>query len=91
MFSPTSRYLNAGTYTVRTSTGTSVIVSRLPVRSSPSLRGFHTRTEGQRLDGIAAHYLADATRFWRLCDAGDAVAPDALAARDSIAVPAKER
>jgi hypothetical protein len=90
MFSPNSRYANAGTYTIRTSSGVTVAVSRLPIRSRPSTRGIHPRTEGQRLDGIAAHYLADATAFWRLCDAGDAVAPDALAVRDRIALPAKE-
>ena len=66
-------------------------MSRLAVRSRPAIRGFHPRTEGQRPDALAAHYLADATAFWRLCDAGDALAPDALAARDLVAVPAKER
>jgi hypothetical protein len=91
MFAPNSRYAIAGTYTIRTAKGANVTVSRLPVRARPLVRGLHTRTEGQRPDGIAAHYLADATAFWRLCDAGDAVAPDALAARDRVAVPAKER
>lgn len=91
MFSSNSRYANAGTYTIRRSSGASVVVTRLPTRAHPRIRGFHTRGEGQRPDGIAAHYLADATAFWRLCDAGDAVAPDALAARDLVAVPAKDR
>ncbi len=87
MFLPNSRYANAGTYTVRTSTGAAVTVVRLPIRSAPAVRGFHPRTETQRPDLIAAHYLGDATAFWRLCDAGGAVAPDALAARDRIAIP----
>jgi hypothetical protein len=91
MFLPNSRYANAGTYSVPTNGGVKVNVSRLPVRTRVQVRGFHSRTEGQRPDGIAAHYLADATAFWRLCDAGDALAPDALAARDRIAVPAKGR
>ena len=91
MFLPNSRYANAGTYCVLTKGGVNVIVSRLPVRARTQVRGFHPRTEGQRPDGIAAKYLADATAFWRLCDAGDAVAPDALAARDRIAVPATGR
>jgi hypothetical protein len=90
MFFANSRYVRAGTYSISTGRG-SVTVCRLPVRRRPPLRGFHLRVEGQRPDGIAANYLADATHFWRLCDAGDAVAPDALAARDRIAVPDKER
>ena len=87
MFLANSRYATAGTYTVRTTHGVSVTVIRMPVRAAPAIRGFHTRTEGQRLDGIAAHYLADATGFWQLCDASEAIAPDALAARETIAVP----
>jgi hypothetical protein len=38
----------------------------------------------------AAHYLADATAFWRLCDAGDATAPDAHAVRDDVAIPTRD-
>jgi hypothetical protein len=91
MFFPNSRYANAGTYTVRTSTGASINVTRLPVRPRPAVRGFHARDDTQRPDLIASHYLGDATAFWRLCDAGDAVAPDALAARDLIAIPGKDR
>ena len=91
MFLTNSRYANAGTYTILTTGGTSVTVSRVPVRLRPAILGFHRRTEGQRPDALAAHYLADPTAFWRLCDAGDALAPDALAARDLLAIPAKER
>lgn len=91
MFSPNSRYANAETSIVTTASGARVTVCRLPVRPRPAIRGFHRRIDDQRPDGIAAHYLADATAFWRLCDAGDAMVPDALAAREFIAVPAKER
>jgi hypothetical protein len=49
--------------------------------------GVHARTEGQRLDHIAAHFLADATAFWRLCDASEVIAPDALAASEVVAIP----
>ena len=91
MFTRTSRYANAGTYATRTAGGATVIATRLPIRPPPPIRGFHTRLDTQRPDLLAAHYLGDATAFWRLCDAGDAVAPDALAARTQIAVPAKDR
>lgn len=87
MFFPGSRYASAGTYTVRMRDGTTVVVTRIPLRARPRIRGLHIRNETQRPDLIAAHYLGDATAFWRLCDAGDAVAPDALAARERIAIP----
>lgn len=87
MFRPTSRYADAPTYTARTASGATVTAVRLPLRARPTIRGFHTRLDTQRPDLIAAHYLGDATAFWRLCDAGDAIAPDALAARARIAIP----
>ena len=89
MFSSNSRYAEAGTVTVSTRSG-DVTATKMPIRPRPPLRGFHRRTDGQRLDHIASHYLRDATAFWRLCDAADAVAPDALAARDTVAVPDSE-
>ena len=89
MFSSNSRYAKAGTVTVRTRSG-EVTATRLPIRPRPPVRGLHRRAEGQRLDHIASHYLRDATAFWRLCDAADAIAPDALAARATVAVPDPE-
>ncbi len=91
MFYPNSRYANAGTYTARTASGATFTVTRLPIRLRPAIRGFHPRVDTQRPDLIASRYLGDATAFWRLCDAGDAIAPDALAARDLVGVPAKDR
>jgi hypothetical protein len=91
MFFPGSRYATAGTYLARTASGRAVLVTRLPLRPQPFVRGFHPRDDTQRPDLIAAHYLGDATAFWRLCDAADAVAPDALAARDLVAIPDRER
>jgi hypothetical protein len=90
MFFSTSRYAASSTYPVRTADGEDVLAIRLPVRARPVVRGFHPRTDPQRPDLIAAHYLGLATGFWRLCDAGNAIAPDALAARPRIAIPAKD-
>jgi len=91
VFFPGSRYENAATYTARKPDGTSVTVIRLPVRPAAPTRGLHPRTDGERLDLLAARYLSDPTAFWRLCDAGDALSPDALAARDLVAIPPRER
>jgi hypothetical protein len=91
MFFPGSRYQKMATYTVTEPNGREVMAVRLPLPSPAPLLGFHRRLIDQRLDHIAAHYLADATAFWRLCDANAAVVPDALAAHDLIGIPRKGR
>ena len=45
------------------------------------------RRRGQRLDLIANYFLNDATAFWQLCDANNAVVPDALSAHDLVGIP----
>lgn len=90
MFFPGSRYEKQATYLVTQSDGTQVVVARLPLPTGGRLLGFHRRHEGQRLDLIAARYLADATAFWQLCNANNQIAPDALAARELVGIPAKE-
>jgi hypothetical protein len=90
MFYPGSRYASMGTYTFTRSDGSVVSVVRLPQPLGNPVIGYHRRQSGQRLDLIASHYLAEATAFWRLCDANDAVVPDALAAHDLVAIPGTE-
>lgn len=87
MFSSTSRYADAGTYQVTLADGSAVVVTRIPRRAAPNPIGWHRRSENERLDVIAYQFLDDATRTWALCDANDAIAPDALAAHDLIAIP----
>jgi hypothetical protein len=89
VFFPNSRYIDAGTMEVPGPTGRPVRVTRMPVRPAPVIRGDHRRHEGQRLDHLAAHYLADPTLFWRVCDASDAVVPDALAIVELVRIPVK--
>jgi hypothetical protein len=91
MFFPGSRYEKMATYTVTQANGRTVTAVCLPLPSAAPLLGYHRRLVEQRLDHIAAHYLADATAFWRLCDANDAVVPDALASHDLIGIPPKGR
>ena len=43
---------------------------------------------GDRLDLLAFQYLDDATAFWRICDANNAMVAGTLAARPLIAIPA---
>ncbi len=87
MFFSGSRYANAGTYTITLPNGTIVAVTRTPLPSSSTLMGFHRRLQGQRLDLIASRYLASPTAFWQLCDANNAMIPDALAAHNLVGIP----
>jgi hypothetical protein len=89
MFFPGSRYQNAGTYTFTTITGIVVTATNLPVPRRGTLLGYHQRSQRQRLDLIANHYLSDPTTFWRLCDANGSVVPDALPGHALIGIPAK--
>jgi hypothetical protein len=87
MFFPGSRYANTGTSTFTRADGAIISLVRLPQPLPNPVIGYHRRQQAQRLDLIASHYLSDATTFWRLCDANNAIVPDALAARDLIGIP----
>lgn len=91
MFSPNSRYAGSPTYQVTLPSGATVSAVILPLPRGGAILGFHRRLEGQRLDHLANYYLKDPTAFHRLCDVNGAIAPDALAARDLVAIPVKGR
>jgi hypothetical protein len=83
-----SRYQNTGTYAVTRPDGTLVTALRLPLPRPAVLRGYHQhRADAGRLDLVANFFLKDATAFWQLCDANNAMVPDALAVRDLIGIP----
>lgn len=87
MFFPGSRYLSLTPYTVTRPDGSVVRVTRTPTPGPTLVLGYYRRASNDRLDQISARFLADATRFWHVCDANGAVVPDALAARDLVGVP----
>lgn len=87
MFSAISRYANAGRYQVTLADGSAVTVTRIPPLVPRTPIGWHRRTDGERLDLIAYHYLKDATAAWQLCEANNAISPDALATHELIAIP----
>ena len=87
MFSPTSRYADAGSYQVTLADGSVVTATYIPAPVVRAPIGWHRRADGERLDLIAYQYLGDATRAWQLCEANDAISPDALAAHELIAIP----
>jgi hypothetical protein len=81
MFSITSRYYNIPTATRETPDGRKIVYVRrrfVPPPERFELLLEHLVTQGERLDLIAAQYLADPEQFWRLCDANGAIRPDEL-------------
>ena len=87
MFLPGSRYAVAGTAQAVRADGTIVTVTLIPLPVPRTVLGWHRRTEGERLDLIAYQYLKDPAQGWILCEANDCLVPDALAARELIAIP----
>jgi hypothetical protein len=88
MFIANSRYAKQAVYIATTSDGRQVPAVTLPKPPlATGLAGFHTRRVGERLDLVAARFLADPTWFWRLCDANNTPVPDALAARALVGIP----
>ena len=87
MFDSNSRYAAAGTYQVTLDDGSVVVVTRVPRPPSRTPIGWYRRGEGERLDVISYQFLKDATKAWALCDANEAVVPDALAAHELIGIP----
>ena len=82
MFEPGSRYFALEEATFTFADGRTVAYKRrrfLPQgRTLPRL-AVVTVEAGDRLDLIAARTLGDPEQFWRICDANDAVDPEALA------------
>jgi len=88
MFSPGSRYQGVGdTYQVSRPGRATVLATPLPLPQSAPVLGYHQSAGGDRLDLLAFRYLNDATAFWRICDANNAMVPAMLVARTLIAIP----
>jgi hypothetical protein len=82
-FPTDSRYYGSGTLTYVTPTGQSIayLVRRIvPQPGAPNFATVakHTVRQGDRLDLIAAKYLADPLIFWLICDANGAITPHDL-------------
>jgi hypothetical protein len=80
-FPPNSRYNKTPLASLTMPDGTEVAYLKrrfVPRPENFALLQLHTVTEGERLDHIAAKYLADPEQFWRLCDANGAVRPNEL-------------
>jgi len=89
MFDPNSRYLGVAGYTAIDRRGRMVTVIPAPDKPDQALLGLHRRIDGQRLDHLAFHYLADPAGYWRICELSDVMLPDALAEARDIPIPVK--
>jgi hypothetical protein len=87
MFFPNSRYASLATYAFTRADGSIVQLTKLPTPGLQAVLGYYRRGSGDRLDQIAGRYLANATLFWRICDANGAIVPDALSAHDLVGIP----
>ena len=87
MIFPSSRYEKTGTAVIVRPDGSQVRVLNTPLPRPAQVQGYYRRSQGQRLDLIANRFLNDSTAFWRLCDANNAMIPDALANQDLVGIP----
>lgn len=80
-FPPNSRYNKTSLARLTMPDGIEVAYLKrrfVPDPDNFALLQYHTVTEGERLDHIAAKYFGDREQFWRLCDANGVVRPDDL-------------
>jgi hypothetical protein len=91
MFDPKSRYARLVTYRLRDVRGREVeVVPAAPAPAEPLL-GIHARKDGERIDHLAARYLADPAGYWRVAEINDAMTADVLTDAGRIQIPARRR
>jgi hypothetical protein len=83
-FPASSRYSGAATAKLETPDGRTIIYLRrrfVPPAGRLPTQQEHRVAKGDRLDNVAALYLADPLLFWRLADANNAMRAEALTVR----------
>lgn len=83
MFDYTSRYANIDTATLTLPDGRVVAYARrrfLPPGASLPLLAQVDVAPDERIDNVANRTLGDPLAFWRICDANDAMDPQAMLA-----------
>ena len=89
MFDAKSRYTGQETMQAIDRRGRSVTVVVPPEAPAQTLRGYHLRRQGQRLDHMASKYLKDAAGYWRICEYNDVMQAEMLNETNEIAIPVK--
>ncbi len=81
LFPANSRYQSIETTKLVRPNGTEIVYLKrrfVPQPERFALLQEHVVVDGDRLDNVAARYLADPEQFWRVCDANRAMRPDEL-------------
>jgi hypothetical protein len=90
IFQSTSRYIKYAALGNAVDRRGRIVACVTPARIPAQVElGKHRLKEGQRLDHLAEHYLADATAFWRIAALNDAMTPDQLAEAEFVSIPVK--
>jgi len=87
MFDPKSRYATLATYVVVDGRGRQVVVVPASEDTHETLRGFHLRRDGQRIDHLAFHYLSDPAGYWRICELAGVMLAEALTEARDVPIP----
>jgi hypothetical protein len=93
VFDPKSRYVKPPLepYSVIDRRGREVTALSMVEPPVEAPVGQYVRKQGQRLDHLAASFLADSHGYWRIAELNGAVLPDALAEAPRISIPAITR
>lgn len=93
VFDPKSRYVKPvlEPYVVVDRRGREVKVLPMVEPPQETLVGQYVRKQGQRLDHLAASFLADPHGYWRIAELNGAVLPDALIEAPRISIPSITR
>lgn len=86
-FDNKSRYKDQPVYQITDGRGRQVTVVMPPPPPEQTVRGYHVRRQGQRLDHLAYQYLRDPAGFWRICEMNAAILPEQLSDADEVAIP----
>lgn len=87
VFDRKSRYAELAPELITDEHGRSVLALPIPDAPVQGTAGIHRRTQGERMDHIAATRLRDPNATWRLAEANDAMTPEVLAERDDVVIP----
>ena len=89
LFDSKSRYAKLGTVLMTDSRGRTVEVVPPAPAPEQTLRGTHVLRQGERVDHLAALYIADAAGYWRIAEMNDAMTAEVLTELREIDIPLK--
>jgi nucleoid-associated protein YgaU len=91
MFFKGSRYEKVDDEELTDSKGREIRYKKIRFIPETKPQKAHIVSQGERLDHIAYRHYRDPERFWRICDANDAMWPDdLLEVGDTLLIPASK-